>query len=104
MNNTSLKIFSYFLATIIVFVTIGLMCVVAGIPFYLLWNWLIPPIFGLPKITLVQGFGLWMFLLLIRNTKFDFKETMENIKSQQVNDEPIEWNQVFDSVKKNYMA
>jgi len=29
---------------------------------------------------------------------------MENIKSQQVNDEPIEWNQVLDSVKKNYMA
>ena len=42
--------------------------------------------------------------MLIRSTKFDFKQTMENIKSQQVKDEPIEWNQVFDSVKKNYMA
>ena len=74
--------------------------VCCSIPFYLLWNWLIPPIFGLPKITLVQGFGLWMFLLLIRNTKFDFKQTMENIKSQQHKDAEVEWNQVFDSVKK----
>ena len=43
-------------------------------------------------------------MMFIRNTKFDFKETMENLKSQQDKDEPIEWNQVFDSVKKNYMA
>ena len=42
--------------------------------------------------------------MLVRSTKFDFKQTMENIKSQQHKDEPIEWNQVFDSVKKNYMA
>ena len=61
-------------------------------------------IFGLPNITFIQSFGLWLFLMLIRSTKFDFKQTMENIKSQQVKDEPIEWNQVFDSVKKNYMA
>ena len=75
-----------------------------SIPLCLLWNWLIPPIFGLPNITLIQSFGLWLFLMLIRSTKFDFKQTMENIKSQQHKDEPIEWNQVFDSVKKNYMA
>jgi hypothetical protein len=29
----------------------------------LLWNWLLPPIFGLPRITLLQGFG---FLVLGR--------------------------------------
>jgi hypothetical protein len=26
----------------------------------LLWNWLLPPLFGLPAITLLQGFGLFM--------------------------------------------
>ena len=80
------------------------MILISSVPFYLLWNWLIPPIFGLPKITLIQSFGLWLMMMLVRNTKFPFKETMENLKSQQVKDEPIEWNQVFDSVKKNYMA
>ena len=76
----------------------------ASIPFYLMWNWLIPTIFGLPNITLIQSFGLWLMIFYIRNTKFDFKQTMENIKSQQNNDEPIDWNQVLDSIKKNYMA
>ena len=27
-------------------------------PFQLLWNWLMPMIFGLPKITLLQALGL----------------------------------------------
>ena len=87
-----------------IFVFIFGMILISSVPFYLLWNWLIPPIFGLPKITLIQSFGLWLMMMLVRNTKFDFKETMENLKSQQVKDEPIEWNQIFDSVKKNYMA
>ena len=68
MNNTSLKIFSYFLATIIVFVTIGLMCVVAGIPFYLLWNWIMP-LFGLPNLTIFQCWGL---ILLIQILHFPY--------------------------------
>lgn len=29
-----------------------------SVPTWLLWNWLIPPIFGLPDITLLQAFGL----------------------------------------------
>ena len=104
MSNIIVKIISYFLAITLIILMLVVMCMVAGFPFYLLWNWLIPPIFGLPKITLIQAFGLWFFMLFIRNTKFDFKQTMENIKSQHDNNEPIEWNQVLDSVKKNYMA
>ena len=104
MNNFWLQFTTWTLAFSFVFGLVFAFILLASFPFWLLWNWLIPPIFGLPKITLIQGFGLWMFIMLIRNTKFDFKETMESIKSQQVKDEPIEWNQVFDSVKKNYMA
>ena len=104
MNKLLIKITTWFLALIVVLFITSSFIVIASLPFWLLWNWLIPPIFGLPKITLIQSFGLWLFLMLIRSTKFDFKQTMENIKSQQVKDEPIEWNQVFDSVKKNYMA
>ena len=104
MDNILTKILTYLLALGIVFGVIFIFVCMASIPLWLLWNWLIPPIFGLSNITLIQSFGLWLFLMLIRSTKFDFKQTMENIKSQQVKDEPIEWNQVFDSVKKNYMA
>lgn len=31
---------------------------VTALPFWALWNWLAPDIFSLPRITLVQGFGL----------------------------------------------
>ena len=32
--------------------------VVWAIPVYFLWNWLMPTIFGLPEITLIQSWGL----------------------------------------------
>ena len=34
-------------------------------PFQLLWNWLIPAIFGLGKITFFQAFGLKLLLALV---------------------------------------
>ena len=37
------------------FLLIGL---VLSIPLCLLWNWLIPNIFGLPTITILEAFGL----------------------------------------------
>ena len=104
MNKIWIQISAWLIAFSFVFGFLGGLILISSIPFWLLWNWLIPPILGLPSITLIQSFGLWLFLMLIRSTKFDFKQTMENIKSQQHKDEPIEWNQVFDSVKKNYMA
>tara|TARA_R100001015_G_C4580942_1_gene137454 strand:- start:55 stop:369 length:315 start_codon:yes stop_codon:yes gene_type:complete len=104
LGNILKSILSYVLALVFILLTLFCIVLVASVPFYLMWNWLIPTIFGLPNITLIQSFGLWLMIFYIRNTKFDFKETMENIKSQQDNDEPIEWNQVLDSIKKNYMA
>ena len=104
MNKFWIQFSAWLIAFGFIFGFIGTMVMISSIPFWFLWNWLIPPIFGLPKITIVQSCGLWLFMMFIRNTKFDFKQTMENIKSQQHKDEPVEWNQVFDSVKKNYMA
>tara|TARA_B100001769_G_scaffold250923_1_gene224219 strand:- start:353 stop:667 length:315 start_codon:yes stop_codon:yes gene_type:complete len=104
MSKFWIQFSAWFLAFSFVFGFLGGLILISSIPFWLLWNWLIPPIFGLPNITLIQSFGLWLLLMLVRSTKFDFKQTMENIKSQHDNNEPIEWNQVLDSVKKNYMA
>jgi hypothetical protein len=33
-------------------------CLVVAIPVMLLWDWLMPKIFGLPEITLLQALGL----------------------------------------------
>ena len=38
---------------------------VLALPFQLLWNWLVPAIFGLGKITFFQAFGLKLLLALV---------------------------------------
>ena len=37
---------------------IALFVLIGGGLVMLLWNWLLPPLFGWPEITLLQGFGL----------------------------------------------
>ena len=49
-------------------VGIGFVCLIAllfAIPTWLLWNWLMPNIFGLPEISLVQGLGIASFSSLL---------------------------------------
>ena len=43
-------------------------------PFQLLWNWLVPSIFDLGKITFIQAFGLKLLLGLIFG-RISFNET-----------------------------
>ena len=38
------------------------MGILLSIPLCLLWNWLMPFIFGLPKLNLLQTFGLSLFI------------------------------------------
>ena len=49
---TSFETFAAFLGMI------AIVIVILGYPLMLLWNWLIPTIFGLPEITLWQALGL----------------------------------------------
>ena len=55
--------------------TLYLIALVMGLPLQLLWNWLVPGIFGLPSIGFWQAVGLnVMFGILFRpniNTKKD---------------------------------
>ena len=46
------------LKVIFVFGTIFLIAIIMTIPVYFLWNWLMPEIFDLKEITLLQAFGL----------------------------------------------
>jgi hypothetical protein len=45
-------------AIVLVPVAIALIVFLGGGVVMLLWNWLLPPLFGLPEISLLQGFGL----------------------------------------------
>ncbi len=47
--------------TIIILGVMALVCIIAlliSVPFWLLWNWLMPQIFGLKSITWIQALGL----------------------------------------------
>ena len=46
-------------------VLIALFVLLGGGVVMLLWNWLLPPLFGWPQITLLQGFGLLMLCRIL---------------------------------------
>tara|TARA_R100000742_G_C4261526_1_gene79315 strand:+ start:552 stop:869 length:318 start_codon:yes stop_codon:yes gene_type:complete len=105
MDNILTKILTYLLALGIVFGVIFIFVCMASIPLWLLWNWLIPPIFGLTKITLYQSAGLWTLMVLLRSTKFDWKESMTTLNTTiGDNTDDVEWDRLFSQIKKNYMA
>ncbi len=41
----------------------------ASIPTWLLWNWIVPDIFGLPTVSLIQAFGLLLLSGFIFGSK-----------------------------------
>ena len=44
-----------------------LFVLIGSIPLWLLWNWLMPYLFGLPTISLLQAVGLGFLISLISN-------------------------------------
>jgi len=52
-------------ALVLVPLAIALFVIVGGGLVMLLWNWLLPPLFDLPRITLLQGFGLLMLCRIL---------------------------------------
>ena len=108
MGKLLLTIVSYTLATALVFGSVFLFCALVSLPFWLMWNWLIPTIFGLPEITWLQAFGLWTFLVLIRSSNFKYKDVF-NIKNvtdgtEQSGFGDLSWNSWLDQIKKKYEA
>ena len=55
----------------IMFFAIG---IALSIPLCLLWNWLMPYIFGLPKLTLLESFGLSILISLLSPRKLDLSK------------------------------
>lgn len=59
MANYSTKTVGGVIITFILAVVIAFgLSVVLAIPVWLLWNWLMPMIFGLTKLTLIQAWGV----------------------------------------------
>ena len=107
MDNWLIKVSAYTFATFIVFGGIFIFCAIVSLPFWLMWNWLIPSIFGLPEITWLQAFGLWTFLVLIRSSKIDYKSLVSKKETGSSEPSPFgdnTWNQWVEQVRKKYQA
>jgi len=53
---------------------IVLIAMILGVPLMLLWNWLMPTLFGLPTITFWQAIGLnFLSAILFNKTPFKAK-------------------------------
>jgi len=70
---------------IVVFFVIG---VALSIPLCLVWNWVMPDIFGLPTINVLQAFGLSILVTLLSPRKIDLnkKEDTQNALDGDLND------------------
>ena len=108
MDNWLVKVSSYTLVTAMIFGGIFVFCAIVSLPFWLFWNWLIPPIFGLPEITWIQAFGLWTFMWLVRSSNFKYKEIFNiNKDTDGTEQSPFgdnTWNQWVEQVRKKYQA
>ena len=82
---------------ILVFLFTGLFL---SIPLWLLWNWLMPDIFGLPTISVFQAFGLSALITFLSPTKIDFtkKQPMSNVNIDR------KANEAFDKIMSEFKA
>ena len=105
MDNWLVKVSTYVLAFMVVLLGVFFIGAVISLPFWLLWNWLIPDIFGLPEITWLQSFGLWLFVFLLRNNLGTLKS--KSNKTDGTESSPFgdnTWNQWLEQVRKKYEA
>ena len=72
-----------------VFFTIGMLL---SIPLCLLWNWLMPYIFGLPKLNILQTFGLSVLISLLSPRKVSLGKANKVDKTEDYSKELDEAN------------
>ena len=89
---------------IVMFFTIG---IVLSIPLCLLWNWLMPTIFGLPTLNLLEAFGLSVLVTLLSPRKIDLtkKKDIETTPDTKLNDDLNEkLEKVFQDITSQFKA
>lgn len=61
---------------VVIYVLFSLIyCMLSAIPFWLLWNWLMPDIMGFGRLNLLQSLGLMMLFSLMFGFKpFNFQK------------------------------
>ncbi len=91
------EILKLILFGLFVFVGVGL---VLSIPLCLLWNWLIPHIFGLPTINILEAFGLSALITLLAPRPL----TLENKQKVDTDDTEEKLKEVFQDITSQFKA
>jgi hypothetical protein len=62
------KIIKWGAASILVIVILAFVAIIGAIPTYFLWNWLMPDLFELPRLTFWQAWGIfWLASCLFKS-------------------------------------
>jgi hypothetical protein len=80
-----------------VFTGVGL---ALSIPLWLLWNWLMPHIFGLPTINILEAFGLSALITLLAPRPF----TLENKQKVDTSDTEKKLEEVLQNITSHFQA
>tara|TARA_B100000287_G_C20453696_1_gene710555 strand:+ start:340 stop:672 length:333 start_codon:yes stop_codon:yes gene_type:complete len=88
-----------FMATF-AFFAVGL---VLSIPLCLLWNWLMPMIFGLPTLNILEIFGLTILISLLSPRKIDLMDN-KNKTTEKVNSNIDELSENFEKVLDDFQS
>ena len=83
---------------LVIFAGIGL---VLSIPLWLLWNWLMPHIFGLPTINILEAFGLSALITFLNPTAIKFNKPKKKVKTDNI-DKQLE--EVFQDITSQFKA
>ena len=91
------EIFKLILFGLFVFVGVGL---ALSIPLCLLWNWLMPHIFGLPTINILEAFGLSALITLLAPRPL----TLENKQKVDTDDTEKKLEEVLQDITSQFKA
>ena len=80
-----------------VFAGVGL---VLSIPLWLLWNWLMPHIFGLPAINILEAFGLSALITLLAPRPL----TLEHKQKIDTSDTEVKLEKVLQDITSQFRA
>ena len=83
---------------ILVFLLVGMFL---SIPLCLLWNWLMPHIFGLPAISVLEAFGLSALITMLTPRQIKLNKDNKNLNSTDV-DKQLE--EVFENITSQFKA
>ena len=86
------------LTAVVTFFAVGMLL---SIPLCLLWNWLMPHIFGLPKLTLIESFGLSVLISLLSPRKLGLPNKEAVNKSEDYDEEYEKLNKNLEDLLKD---